>query len=142
MPGFFAPFMWSFFGIMILCLALSLVVKDNLVSLGKLNVIVPGWLKPLGLPSWLIGGVGVAYCVCVAVMAIYASQRMTEFWNTPFVGVVTISLGDSYHSEVYTGLLPGYFTAWGVGLVMIVMGLNRYKFLGIPLPTKKVPAAK
>jgi hypothetical protein len=142
MPDWFAPFMWSFLAIMLICLALSLVVKDNLVSLGKLNFIVPKWLRPLGLPSWLIGGVGVAYCVCVAVMFIYASQQTPNYWHTPFLGTTHISLGDSYNSDVTTSLQPGYFLAWVVGLVLIVTGLNRHKLLGIPLPTKATKAAK
>ena len=140
MPDWFAPFMWSFLAIMIICLALSLVAKEVLVNLGPLNFIVPKWVKRRALPSWLCGGVGIAYCVCVLVMFLYASQRTPEFWHTPFLGTTHISLGDSYNSDVETSLQPGYFLAWIVGIALTVMGIYRHKFLGLPLQKTTKPA--
>lgn len=142
MPEWFATFMWSFFGIMMVCLALSLVAKDSLVSLGPLNFIVPKWLRPLGLPSWFVGGVGVAYAVCLIVMVLYASSQTPKYWDTPFIGTAHISLGDSYASDLETSLQPGYWLAWVPSLALILLGLNRYKLLGAPLPTKPAKPAK
>ncbi len=142
MPPWFAPFMWSFLAILLISLALSLVAPEVLVNLGPLNIIVPKWVQRRALPSWLCGGVGIAYCVCVLVMAIYASQRTPEFWDTPFIGTTHISLGDSYNSDVTTSLQPGYFLAWGVGIALTVMAIYRHKFLGIPLLTEPAKAGK
>jgi hypothetical protein len=105
----------------ILALLLSLVAKERVVGLGKFK---------LSLPQVLVGGVGLSYVVTLIVMVIYASGRTPQFYGIKFLGYTHIEWDEMATTGVDAGLLPGYWLAWAVALLLIVLALLRNKVIG------------
>ncbi|GAI56414.1 unnamed protein product, partial [marine sediment metagenome] len=121
MPVWFAPLMWTYLGICIGLLLLSLLVKGKAFSLGKFR---------FSLPKVLIGGVGLSYIVVVVLAVIIAAIRTGDFYNVKLIGYSFVSLGESYESGIESGLQFGYWLASGVGSLLIVLALFRNKIVG------------
>ena len=122
MPAYFAPFMWTYLGVCMLALLLSLFAKERvIISLGKLK---------LSLPQVLVGGVGLSYVVTLIVMVIYASGRTPDFYGIKFLGYTYIVWDEMASTGVTAKLLPGYWLAWAVALLLIVLALLRNKIIG------------
>ncbi len=107
-----------------LALLLSFVAPDKRIGFGVLK---------LGLPQILVGGVGVAYIVCLTVAVVYASMKMDTpaFYNMKFIGYTQIVLDVEMASGgVDANLMPGYYLAWVAAVVLLVLGLFRNKIVG------------
>jgi hypothetical protein len=125
MPAWFAPFMWAYLVICIALLLFSLVAREKAFRFGKFR---------LSLPQLLIGGVGLSYIVVVITAVIFAAIRTREFFGLHLIGHTHISV-DPEHGGVgdaYAGLQLGYWLAWAVGALCIVLGLLRDKIIGKP----------
>jgi hypothetical protein len=121
MPAFFAPFMWTYLGVCMLALLLSLFAKERVISLGKFK---------LSLPQVLVGGVGISYIVVVVVAVIFAAIRTKDFWNLKLIGYTYVSLGPPAESGVMANLQLGYWLAGGVGILCLALALLRNKIIG------------
>jgi hypothetical protein len=132
MPAFFAPLMWAYLGICLILLVVSMFAKDVRVSVGKLNVIVPRWLKRLPLPQWLIGGVGVSYIVFAVTCAIVAYVRTAEF-GMSLIGETYLVIGDfELGTLAIAGFQWGYWLACAVGPALVILALLRSRMTGTP----------
>jgi hypothetical protein len=122
MPDWFAPAMFVYLGLCIIALVVGLFVGGKALGFGKLK---------LKLSQILVGGVGVSYIVAGIVMAVYASMRLTSFYNTPLQGRSYVDLGDM-HTYITSSLLPGYYLIYVAGFLLVVLALLRGKITGEP----------
>ncbi len=123
MPGWFAPMMWTYLGLCIAALVLSMFMKDKKVKLWKFN---------LTLPNFIIGLVGFSYVVVVITMVIVASIRVGDFYDAKLIGVTLVEPLQDHYYDAYSGLRYGYFTACGVGPALILLALLRNKIIKKP----------
>jgi hypothetical protein len=125
MPGWFAPFAWTYLGICIALLLFSLFAKEKVFSLGKFK---------FSLPQLIIGGVGLSYMVALVIMVVYGSIRATEYSGMKFLGNQVIEVDPEMNivSGAYARLLFGYWLAWAVGLLLVVLALVRNRIIGKP----------
>jgi hypothetical protein len=119
LPGFFAAFVWAYFGICIAVLLYSLWVKDK-------ELRVSG--RDIKLSSLIIGLVGASYVICVVTAAIIMAIRTGDF-GVHLLGVSLLGPADSQW-EVYSGFRIGYWLACGVGPLCIALALLRDKIIG------------
>lgn len=100
------------------------------VSIGLL--LYSMWLKG----KWgklLVGGVGLAYIGFAVIATIYAAISTGEF-DISLLGTshVTIQYGHAMGASVDASFQPGYYMAYGVGLLCIALALLRNKIIGKP----------
>ncbi len=122
MPNWFAPIMWTYLGICMALLLLSLFVRAKMISLGKFK---------LELQQIIIGGVGLSYIVVVILAIIVAAIRTGDFYGVHIWGITEIDVGGWLEGRVEAGLLPGYWLACGgVGPLLIILATLRNKIIG------------
>ena len=120
MPSWWAAFVWTFLGLMMLALLVGLFIRGDL-RLGKLKI---------SFAQFLIGGAGLAYLATGVIMAVYASMRMGAMMDIPLVGTGFIDYGDPLIANVYTRLLPGYFMIYAAAGLLILLALFRKLIVG------------
>lgn len=120
MPAFFAPLIWIYFGICIAILLYTLLMKYKEVQIYRFR---------FKLNKLLIGVVGFSYII-VAVLAIIIATIRTSELNMPLLGYNVVSLGWVYETAVDSSLQFGYYLAYGVGLILLVIALLYNKILG------------
>jgi len=130
MPRGFGQLMWAFLAICLICLAGSMFGEDTPVQLGKLGSLLPKWMMRLPVPAWLIGGVGIAFIVCVLVCALVIQIRSAEFYGASLQGTINVAIDEHAKSDVTTGLVTGYWLAGAVGVFLFALSLLRNKILG------------
>ena len=125
MPIWFKPFAWSYLGVCIALLLFSLFAKDKVFSLGKFK---------FSLPQLIIGGVGLSYMLACVITVVYGSIRASEYSGMKFLGNQIIEVDSEMNivSGAYARLLFGYWLAWAVGLLLVVLALVRNKIIGKP----------
>lgn len=122
MPGWFAPFTFTYLGIAMLALVFSLFAKDKQFKFGSIK---------FTLPSLLIGLVGLSYIVVVITMFVVATIRTGDYFGgINLIGYTYIDLGEPYVSGADAGLLWGYWLACVVGPLLVVLALVRNKIIG------------
>lgn len=120
MPAFFAPFMWTYIGLCMLALAVSLFV-ENQVTLGRFR---------LSLPQVLIGLVGLSYLIAVAA-AFAIAQIRAGAGGVAFIGSSIVPNPMTGGSTRFTGeLKPGYWLAVGAGLSLVALAALRSTVIG------------
>ena len=122
MPGFFAPFVWSYLAVCMLALAASLFVTWQ-ISLGRIK---------LQLASVLIGLVGLSY-LATAGIAYAVGEVRADAAKTNFIGRSTVT-NPNYSGDILmtSQLEIGYWLAICAGLVLVVLALIRRWFVGRP----------
>ena len=95
MPAFFAPIMYTYLGLTIIALLVSLFVKDRALKIWKFN---------FNLPVFIVGIVGFSYLIVVVTAVIFAAIRTGDFWGVKLIGYSFIDLGDPYVSGAEAGL--------------------------------------
>ena len=122
MPGWFAPAMWAYLGLVIALLAFSLFAKEK-----GFNV----WRVRLTLPSLIIGAVGLSYIGVLITAAGVMTIRLADA-DMPLTGRVVVSVGSDIGTGiVYTGIQLGYMLAAAAGLLLIILAFLRNKIIGI-----------
>jgi len=121
MPNWFGPMMWAYLGICMLALLVGLFVNGKSFSLGNFKI---------SLSQLLIAGVGFSYIVAGIVAAVYAGGRMQRTFDVPLQGRTFIDMGDPLIAYADTRLLPGYYLIYVAGILLLVLGLLRYKITG------------
>lgn len=120
MPAFFAPLMWTYLGLCMLALAVSLFVEKQ-ITLGRFR---------LSLPQVLIGLVGLSYVIAVAT-AFAIAQIRAGSGGVAFVGSSIVPNPMTGGSTRFTGELKlGYWLAGGAGLFLVVLALLRNAIVG------------
>ena len=125
LPAFFEPFAWTYLGVCVVLLILSLLVKDKIIKLGRFTA---------SLPQAIVGAVGIAYIAvpAIATLAIMINLSMFEVdgVTVPLQGTVHLDFGQPWASDVTSRLRLGYWLAWGAGAFLILMALMRDKIVG------------
>ena len=122
MPVWFAPFMWSYLGLCLVALLYALLIKDKAIRLLG---------RKFNLSQLIIGAVGISYIIVAATALVYAKIRTADF-GVNFLGY-TYFLVDPHaggFADLNASLQWGYWLAYGVGLILIVLALLRNKILG------------
>ena len=125
LPDWIPPFVWTFFGVIMLCMVLGMFVKEKMLGISFFK---------FSLPTWLITGVGVAFIVCAVVMAVFASSEMANvFPGMNLVGLQSLEIDPESHSfsNVDARFLPGYYLAYVAGLYNVVLGFLSNKIKGV-----------
>ncbi len=121
LPGWFGPAVWTYFGLAIAALLISVIFMNK-------NIRVFG--KELNLSRWLVGIVGFSYIVTVIVAIVIMSMRMAVA-DMSILGRTFVSMGSMMASSWAEGfLLFGYWLACGVGVFLLVVALLRNKIIG------------
>ena len=122
MPGWFAPFMFTYLGVVLVALLYSLFAKDRVIKLGKFRVTLPGLI---------IGLVGLSYLLVPVVALVYMKIRLPCFYGgIPLSGHITIPLEEgSMEGHITTSLEPGYYLAYVAGLLLVILALFRDRIL-------------
>lgn len=123
MPGWFAPFMFTYLGLCIAALLFSLFASQKRVGLGKFR---------LSLPQAIIGSVGLSYIVIVAAAVITIAMRAGDFYDAPLIGRIYVVAEFFESTVVKTNLLFGYWLACAVGPLLIILAILRNKIIGKP----------
>jgi hypothetical protein len=121
MPGWFAPIMWLYLGLVIAALVIGAWIKDK--SIGLLG-------RRLNLSRWLIGIVGFSYIVVVVLAVIVAAVRTGDYGGLHLLGMSFVSISHFSESYLEAQLLFGYWMACAVGPLLIVLALLRNKIIG------------
>jgi hypothetical protein len=120
MPAFFPALMWTYLGVCMLALAVSLFVERRF-PLGRFSV---------SLPGVLIGLVGLSYVIAAAT-AFAIAQIRAGAGGVEFVGSSIVPNPMTGGSTRFTGALkPGYWMAFGAGTFLIVLALLRNRIIG------------
>jgi hypothetical protein len=128
LPAFFAPMMWTYIGICIIALLLSLFIKDKPVNIGRHKLV---------LPQLLIGIVGISFIIVVIAGTTLAYIRTGDFWGTKLVGTTHVVLADNadveliVETDVHAGFLLGYWTSCVTGPLLVILALLRKKIRGV-----------
>jgi len=121
MPSWFAPVMWTYFGIVVLVLLVSLFITNREIHLWKIRVTLPGFM------IWMAG---FSYIVVVVLAVIVAAIRTGEYYYMKLLGTTLIDLGGEMVANAYGNLLIGYWLACAAGPLLIVLALLRNKIMG------------
>lgn len=122
MPPWFAPFTFTYLGIIVLVLFFCLLAPNKLFKF---------WNIKLTLPALLIGLVGLSYIVTVVLCFVIAKIRTGEYFGgVNLIGYTYIDLGEPYMSGADSGFLPGYWLACVVGPFLVILALLRDKITG------------
>lgn len=120
MPAFFAPLMWTYLGLCMVALVISLFVEKQF-TLGRFR---------LSLPQVLIGLVGLSYVIAVAT-AFAIAQIRAGAGGVDFVGSSIVPNPMTGGNTRFTGeLKPGYWMAGAAGLFLVVLALLRNAIIG------------
>jgi len=111
MPVWFTPFMWAYLG----------------VSVGL--ILFSPWLKGRK-GKFLLGGVGLSYIIVAVIAVLFTMSRLNNVggFSVPLQGYVEYGAPQDFH--VTTSLKFGYYMAYGVGLIGIILGLTRDVIIG------------
>jgi len=122
MPGFFAPFVWTYFAVAMLALAASLFVSRE-ISLGRIK---------LPVAAILIGLVGLSYLVAVG-LAYGIGEMRSEAVDTNFIGKSEFRDPMTNRKiKMVSDLRDGYWYALYTGVALVVLGLLRGLFFRKP----------
>jgi len=123
MPGYFAPFIWAYFGIIMALVLFSLFVKERIISLGKLKI---------SLPKLIFGGVGLSFIFVAILAVIVAAIRTGDYYGMHLLGRQMVEVDPELGAEslVIPRFLFGYYMAYVAGLFCIVLALLRDRITG------------
>jgi hypothetical protein len=122
LPFWFAWFMWAYLVVSIVVALVALFLKDRKIRLLDMN---------FNLPQLLIALVGVAYIVCAITAAVFARFRTSDF-GVNFMGYsnVVVDPHSGGYADLNASLQWGYWLAYAVGLLFIVLAFLRNKITG------------
>jgi hypothetical protein len=120
LPGWFGPVMWVYLGICILALLYGIFMKEKNFKIGRMN---------LSLPRFIIGIVGISYCIVAIVAVIFASYKLRSLFDANLLGYSYVRIAGE-DNELYGSLQLGYWLAWAAGIVIIILALLRNKITG------------
>ena len=119
MPGFFGPFVWTYFG-----LAMS-----TLFACLFLNISLPLGRLKLPLAAVLIVLVGLSYLIAVGLAYWIGDMRATGM-DMNFIGRSQYTDPTSHRKvRMDSGLMDGYWYAMYSGIALVVLGLVRFIFM-------------
>jgi len=119
MPGFFEPFVWTYFGVAMLALLASLFLNKR-VSLGPVK---------LPLAATLIILVGLSYLFTVG-MAYWIGDMRASAMDMNFIGRSQYTDPTSHRKvRMDSDLRDGYWYALYSGLALVGLGLVRFLFV-------------
>jgi hypothetical protein len=125
MPAWFAPSMWTYFGLCMMALLVSLCMRAKEVAIGRFKI---------RLSQLLAGGVGLSYIVAAIIAVVYLSMRLKGFFDTPLQGRKPVDLGEAMRTYVNTSLLLGYYLTYCTGFWLLALALFHKKIMGKPKP--------
>ncbi len=121
MPGWFTPFMWIYFGLVLAAIYFSIFLKEpKRITIGKFN---------MALSQVIVGIVGISIVVVVIATAVVISINLGQFYGPPLVGETRLAFGE-YSSIVLTSFRTGYWMACAAGALFIALALMRNKIIG------------
>ena len=124
MPPWFAPFVFTYLGGVVIVLLVSLFITNRVFQIGKIR---------FRLPALIVGLVGFSYIVVVVTAFVVATIRAGEYFGgINLIGYTYIDLGEPYMSGADAGFVLGYWLACAVGPLLIVLALLRNKIVGEP----------
>ncbi len=116
MPGWFAPFAWTYLGICLVVLLCAVVLKDKIVRfMGR------RWTRS----EIMVGLVGVSYIGTALIMFIVAKIRTADF-GVNLLGQSKLAVGPE-RLTIDSSLQIGFWLAIGVGLLMIGVAYYEYR---------------
>lgn len=119
MPGFFAPFVWTYFGLAMLALLASMFVTIN-IPLGPIKL-------PLAMA--LIAAVGLSYMAAVGI-AYYVGDMRASAIDISFVGEFEYTDPMSHRKmQMEASLQDGYWYALYAGIALVVLSIVRFLFV-------------
>lgn len=119
MPWFFAPFIWTYFGVAMLALVASLFLNKS-VKVGPVR---------LPLAAVLILLVGLSYLLAVGLAYFIGDMRATAM-DMKFIGRSNYTDPSSHRRvRMDSDLQPGYWFALYAGAALAVLGLVRFLFV-------------
>lgn len=119
MPGFFKPFVWTYFGVAMLALLASLVVNMK-IRLGPVR---------LPLATTLILLVGLSYLITVG-LAYFIGDLRASGLDMNFVGRSEYTDPTSHRKvRMDSALQDGYWYALYAGVALFSLGIIRFLFL-------------
>jgi hypothetical protein len=119
MPGFFKPFVWTYFAVAMLAILASLFV-DTKLKLGPIR---------LPLAATLIILVGLSYLVTVG-LAYYIGDMRASTMDMNFIGRSEYTDPTSHRKvRMDSDLQEGYWLALYAGVSLVVLGLVRFLFV-------------
>ena len=121
MPVWFAPFMWTYLGLVVVALLFSMFTKEKEIKLGKFN---------LSLPHVIIGLAGFSYIVVAIIAAVFISIRTGDFFGVKLIGHTVVDLTYPLIGDAYSKLLPGYWLVCSAGILCLLLAIFRKKITG------------
>jgi hypothetical protein len=119
MPGFFGPFIWTYFGLAMLALFASLF----------LNLSLPIGRFRLPLAAVLIVLVGLSYLTAVG-LAYWIGDMRASGMDMNFIGRSQYTDPTSHRKvRMESGLMDGYWYAMYSGFALVGLGLFRFIFM-------------
>lgn len=119
MPGFFEPFVWTYFAVAMLALLASLFLNARL-SLGPIK---------LPLAAVLIGAVGASYMITVGLAYYIGDMRATAI-DTNFIGRSQFTDPTSHRKmRMVSDLRDGYWYALYAGVSLFGLAFVRFLFV-------------
>ncbi|MBV7378455.1 hypothetical protein [Maritimibacter dapengensis] len=119
MPGFFKPFVWTYFGVAMLALLVSLFVNKKF-KLGPVR---------LPLATTLIIVVGLSYLITVG-LAYYIGDMRASGLEMNFIGRSDYTDPTSHRKvRMDSDLQVGYWYALYAGVALVALGIIRFLFL-------------
>ncbi len=119
MPGFFGPFVWTYFVAAMVALFASLF----------LNMSLPVWRFRLPLAAVLIILVGLSYLLAVG-LAYWIGDMRASGMDMNFIGRSQYTDPTSHRKvRMESALMDGYWYAMYSGIALVVLGLVRFIFM-------------
>lgn len=119
MPGFFGPFVWTYFAVAMLALAASLFLNRT-VALGRIR---------LPLAAVLIALVALSYLLAVG-LAYWIGDMRAASMDMKFIGRSQFTDPSSHRKiQMVSGLRQGYWLALYAGVALLVLSLIRFLFV-------------
>lgn len=132
MPGWFAPFAWTYLGICLILLFCALVLKDKIVRFSG---------RRFTRSEILVGLVGISYIGTALIMFIVATIRVADF-GVKFLGQSKLAVGPQ-RLTIDSSLQIGFWLAIVVGVLMIGVAFYEYREVWKRVKiVKKKPAAQ
>ncbi len=124
MPGWFAPLMWIYLGLVIAAVLIGIIfLRKNVTLFGR----------ELNLSRWLIGIAGFSYLL-VAVLAITVAYIRVGAMDLPFIGNEWVNLGHfgmwTIELDVTASIPFGYWLAVAAGPLLMLLAIFRNKLIG------------
>jgi hypothetical protein len=122
MPGWFTPFMWVYFGVVLAVLIYSaLAASDARLKIGKFS---------MPLLNALVAAVGISFIIVVAAAVTMIAINAPNFYNGVLNGTIFVEMSEHESSYVNMGLQTGYWLACVAGPVLVLLALLRGKITG------------